>query len=133
MKIPLSGIADEGKPCGCGMNACCGECLRKERRRHLAVLWLATVLVVLAVMAIVAHRRNTTVEPMTNVALMMTVMASREAYAVLHQWSPLLATPTVTVLQIADVVVVPNQRHGLLANQLGKCKWTHFRWRPYKQ
>ena len=28
----------------------------------------------------VAHRRNTTVEPVTNVALMMTVMASREAY-----------------------------------------------------
>src|SRR5262249_54892354 len=53
---------------------------------------------------IVAHRRNTTVEPMTNVALMMTVMASREAYAVLRQWSPLLARPTVPV-QIADVVV----------------------------
>ena len=58
---------------------------------------------------IVAHRRNTTVEPMTNVALMMTVMASREAYAALRQWSPLLARPTVTVLQIADVVVVPDR------------------------
>jgi hypothetical protein len=52
VNIPISGIAEEGKPCGCGMNACCGECLRKERRRHLAVLWLATVLVVLAVMAL---------------------------------------------------------------------------------
>jgi hypothetical protein len=46
---------------------------------------------------------------MTNVALMMTVMASREAYAALRQWSPLLARPTVTVLQIADVVVVPDR------------------------
>ncbi len=52
MNVPISGIADEWKPCGCGMNACCGECLRKERRRHLAVLRLATVLVVLAVMAL---------------------------------------------------------------------------------
>jgi hypothetical protein len=40
MKVPI-GIVDEWKSCGCGMNACCGECLRKERRRHLAVLRLA--------------------------------------------------------------------------------------------
>jgi predicted nucleic acid-binding Zn ribbon protein len=51
MKIPI-GIVDEWKSCGCGMNACCGECLRKERRRHLAVLRLAMVLAVLAVMAL---------------------------------------------------------------------------------
>jgi hypothetical protein len=48
----ISGITDEFKPCGCGMNACCGECLRKKRRRHLAVLWLATVLVILFVTAL---------------------------------------------------------------------------------
>jgi predicted nucleic acid-binding Zn ribbon protein len=51
MKVPI-GIVDEWKSCGCGMNACCGECLRKERRRHLAVLRLAMVLAVLAVMAL---------------------------------------------------------------------------------
>ena len=60
-------------------------------------------------MNIVAHRRNTTVDPVTDAALMMTVMASREAYSVLRQWSPPLARPTATVLQIADVVVVPDR------------------------
>ncbi len=51
-QVLISGIPDEFKPCGCGMNACCGECLRKGRRRHLAVLWLATVLVILFVTAL---------------------------------------------------------------------------------
>jgi len=51
-QVLISGIPDEFKPCGCGMNACCGECLRKRRRRHLAVLWLATVLVILFVTAL---------------------------------------------------------------------------------
>jgi len=34
------------------MNACCGECLRSERGRHLAILWLAMVLVIAAVTAL---------------------------------------------------------------------------------
>jgi len=51
-QVLISGIPDELKPCGCGMNACCGECLRKGRRRHLAVLWLAIVLVILFVTAL---------------------------------------------------------------------------------
>ena len=46
MKVPMG---NEWKPCRCGMNACCGECLREERRRHLTILWLVMVLVVLAV------------------------------------------------------------------------------------
>jgi predicted nucleic acid-binding Zn ribbon protein len=49
---PNNGIADEREPCGCGMNACCGECLHKERRRHLAVLWLTTGLVLLFAVAL---------------------------------------------------------------------------------
>ena len=51
-QVLISGISDEFKPCGCGMNACCGECLRNGRRRHLAVLWSATVLVILFVTAL---------------------------------------------------------------------------------
>lgn len=51
-QVPISGIPGEFKPCGCGMNACCGECLGKERRRHLAVLWFAPVLVILFVTAL---------------------------------------------------------------------------------
>jgi len=51
-QVLVSGIAAEFRPCGCGMNACCDECLRKEPRRHLAVLWLATVLVILFVTAL---------------------------------------------------------------------------------
>jgi len=56
---------------------------------------------------------------MTNVALMMTVMASREAYAVLRQCSPLLARPTVTV-QIADALLfLTRVPRSSAANQLG--------------
>jgi predicted nucleic acid-binding Zn ribbon protein len=51
-RVLTSGVPDEFKRCGCGMDACCGECLRKERRRHLGVLWLATVLVILFVTAL---------------------------------------------------------------------------------
>jgi hypothetical protein len=51
-QVLISGIHDEFKPCGCGMDACCGECLRKERGRHLAVLGLATTLIILFVTAL---------------------------------------------------------------------------------
>jgi hypothetical protein len=37
-------------PCGCGDNACCGECLRKERRHRLATV--AAVIVVLTALAL---------------------------------------------------------------------------------
>ena len=59
MKVPIKFIADE--PCGCRMNACCGQCLAEERRRLRTVSWLATaVLVVLALMALSMTNRYLT-------------------------------------------------------------------------
>jgi hypothetical protein len=37
------------KPCGCSMNACCSECLRKEQCRHVAILRLAIVVAIAVV------------------------------------------------------------------------------------
>jgi predicted nucleic acid-binding Zn ribbon protein len=31
------------------MNACCGECLHEEQRRHVAILWFAIVVAIAVV------------------------------------------------------------------------------------
>jgi len=52
MRIPLhQQIISEEKTCECSMNACCGECLAKERSQHL-IFWLVLVMVVAAVTAL---------------------------------------------------------------------------------